>query len=417
MIVLNNGDKIQGICDADAVIDFVISGVVGETVSQMANGQLASALGDLYTASDSVVVSSIILVNTDTVDRTINLYVLPSGGTARRFIPKDLVLKAGFSLHFNGTRIVVIDTEGKEYATAGTGGTTDHSQLSNLDYVNSGHTGFEASGNKDTANGYAGLNADSRVIEIPQIANQVTVKSGAATLTLAEAGLILVSATADYTLTLPTAVGHAGLTYHFVKTDANYNLITLDGDGTETFNYPNDDGVPKETYPRLNTYGAEVTVVSDGSNWQVINEKLGQVPECRVYLSANQENLTHNTWTLVLYDTKSYNIGNNFDTTNHKFVAPIPGRYSIVVFLGWVSDSVEATKRYGILYQVNSTVKQAHWVHTSIASVVVNILSDVAKLSINDEITVYADSGSDNDTADIEGTENYPLVIKLISKD
>ena len=154
MIALNNGDKLQGICDADSVVDFVMSGVVGETVTQMANGQLASTLSDLYTATDSVVVSSVILVNTDTVDRTVNLYILPSGGTARRLIPKDLLLKAGFSLHFNGTRIVVIDTEGKEFASGGA--TSNHNLLSNLDYANSGHTGFigginpQLTGNLDT---------------------------------------------------------------------------------------------------------------------------------------------------------------------------------------------------------------------------------------------------------------------------
>ena len=344
--------------------------------------------------------------------------------------------------------------------------------------------GAEASVNKDTANGYAGLNADSRVIEIPQIANQVTVKSGTATLTLAEAGLVLVSATSPYTLTLPTAVGHTGLTYHFVKTDANYNLITLDGNSSETFSYPNDDGVPKETYSRLNTYGAEVTVVSNGSNWQVINEKLGQVPECRVYLSANQEDLTSTTWIPVLYDTKSYDIGNNFDNSiwvsgsatstssghlvdsagaftadmvnyrvhnttddtytyitaynsatdvsvrddifvsgdgyeikHARFIVPIPGKYQITDFLGWVSTSVVADKRYGLLYKVNTVIKQAHWVHSSINTGLANILVDTIILSANDEITVYANSDTGVDTVDIEGIGNYPLIIKLLSKD
>ncbi|MCK4329316.1 hypothetical protein KAX02_05685, partial [candidate division WOR-3 bacterium] len=96
----------------------------------------------------------------------------------------------------------------------------------------------------------------------------VTAKTGTATLTIAEAGTVLVSAAgAAYTLTLPTASGHTGLRYHFVKTDYNYTLITLDGDGGETFNYENAAGSAQTTYPRLNTPLAEVTIVSDGTNW------------------------------------------------------------------------------------------------------------------------------------------------------
>jgi len=143
----------------------------------------------------------------------------------------------------------------------------------------------------------------------------VTVKTGVATLTTAEAGTVLVSAAAAYTLTLPTASGNTGLTYRFVKTDYNYNLITLDGHGAETINYENSAGAAQATYPRLNTPLAEVTIVSDGTNWQVIDEAMGQVPECRVYLSANQEDTPAATWLFVEYDTESYDVGSNYDTS------------------------------------------------------------------------------------------------------
>jgi len=199
------------------------------------------------------------------------------------------------------------------------------------------------------------------------ISTNVTTKTTTDTLTVAEAGLIKVSAASAYTLTLPTAVGYAGLTYHFVKTDANYNLITLDGNGTETFNFPNDDGVPKETYTRLNTYCAEVTVVSDGSNWQCINEKLGQVPECWVYLSANQENLTSGTWTLVTLDSEEYDIGNNFDTGTNRFVVPIAGRYQILGEVSWFFTSVVAGKVYNIgIYNNGAGIGYSN-VHSSVS--------------------------------------------------
>ncbi|MHA1304816.1 MAG: hypothetical protein ACTSPI_14050, partial [Candidatus Heimdallarchaeaceae archaeon] len=141
----------------------------------------------------------------------------------------------------------------------------------------------------------------------------VTTVTTTHTMTVAEAGVVLVSASSDYTITLPTAVGNTGLTYKFKKTDANYNCITLDGNGSETINYENADGVPKETYARLNTYGAEVTLVSDGSNWQAYDEALGQVPECHVYRDGSQSDVPTNQNMQIAFNAEIYDIGNNYD--------------------------------------------------------------------------------------------------------
>jgi len=143
----------------------------------------------------------------------------------------------------------------------------------------------------------------------------VTTKTAVATLTVAEAGIILVSCAATpYTITLPTAAGNTGLRYHFIKTDKNYFLITLAADGAETFNYENAAGAAQTTYPRLNTYCAEVTVVSDGTNWQCINEQLGQVPEARAYLGTQMQDLpTASPSVTIALDTENYDIGDNFD--------------------------------------------------------------------------------------------------------
>jgi len=145
--------------------------------------------------------------------------------------------------------------------------------------------------------------------------DRVTAKTGVGTLNVSEFGTILVSAAAAYTLTLPTAVGHTGRGYHVIKTDANYNLITLDGDGTETFNYENSTGAPVTTYPRLNTYCAEVTVVSDGSNWQCINEVNGQMPAAKAHCSLDQLDIPTVTWVIPDFDTEDYDIGSNYDVS------------------------------------------------------------------------------------------------------
>ena len=145
--------------------------------------------------------------------------------------------------------------------------------------------------------------------------NNITTKTTTATLTVAEQGLILVSASGAYTITLPTAVGNTGLTYHFVKTDYNYNLITLDGNGTETLNYPCDAGTPQLTYARLNTGGAEITIVSDNANWQVIDEALGQAPSVCIESTADIFNIKTSAWAYIPLDDEIYDIGSNYDVS------------------------------------------------------------------------------------------------------
>lgn len=119
MIALDNGDKVRGDASAATVVDYTVHGIVGSTITQLADGQLASSITDIYTAGAAVAVASIILVNTDTSARTVNLYLTPSGGTARRLIPKAVSLAAGYSLHFDGAKVSVLNTSGEiVYATA-----------------------------------------------------------------------------------------------------------------------------------------------------------------------------------------------------------------------------------------------------------------------------------------------------------
>lgn len=63
----------------------------------LANGQLDTTKAALYTVGSGkqTVIKKITLVNTDTVDRTVNLYLCASGGTSRRIIPQNLVLEPG----------------------------------------------------------------------------------------------------------------------------------------------------------------------------------------------------------------------------------------------------------------------------------------------------------------------------------
>lgn len=76
-------------------------------------------------------------------------------------------------------------------------------------------------------------------------------------------GLILCSGSA-FTVTLPTAVGNSGATIRIKKTDTSLtNIITIATTSSQTI-----DGTTTTT---INTQYEEISVASDGSNWQVLN--------------------------------------------------------------------------------------------------------------------------------------------------
>jgi len=112
LIALDNGDKIRGDASAATVVDYTLHGLDNNAIKQLADGQLANTIDDLYTADSADVVSAIILVNTDSSARTVNLYLTPSGGTARRLIPKDTSLGVGFCLITDGSKMGVYDASG-----------------------------------------------------------------------------------------------------------------------------------------------------------------------------------------------------------------------------------------------------------------------------------------------------------------
>ncbi|MCK4464385.1 MAG: hypothetical protein KAU83_01640 [Bacteroidales bacterium] len=247
----------------------------------------------------------------------------------------------------------------------------------------------------------------------------VTTKNGAGAISVAEAGKILVSAGAGYTLTLPTASGNTGLEYHFIKTDANYNLITLDASGAETFNYENSTSAPILTYIRLNTYCAEVTIVSDGTNWQVINEVMGQVPECLAYLSSNQNNIVHQTNTTVELDAEAYDIGSNFNIGTHIFTAPISGKYFIIGRVAWL-EMLADVAYFGFIEKNGPITLGGNWSQTAVVQYISNDFSSISSLSATDTVILRVNhQHASDDTIDIFGSGQGDtfMMIRLISKD
>ncbi|MGH9970332.1 MAG: hypothetical protein ACREBG_21425 [Pyrinomonadaceae bacterium] len=66
----------------------------------LAQGQLSAVAGDIYSvpAATNTLVVKVALVNTSTSVRTVNLYIKSGATAARRIIPANLTLAAGFML-------------------------------------------------------------------------------------------------------------------------------------------------------------------------------------------------------------------------------------------------------------------------------------------------------------------------------
>lgn len=91
----------------------------------------------------------------------------------------------------------------------------------------------------------------------------VATKTASATLTTAEQTVIGNGTAGSITLTLPTAVGNTGKTYHIKRIHAS-NSVVVDPNGAQTI-----DGAATKT---LGSQYAELSIFSDGANWLILSQ-------------------------------------------------------------------------------------------------------------------------------------------------
>jgi len=109
---------------------------------------------------------------------------------------------------------------------------------------------------------------NSSGLEQPASSNWTLVsKSGTYAATSSDS-IILASAGSAFTVTLPTAVGAMGQIYTIKKTDVSTNVVTVATTSSQTI-----DGNLNTLLPFQYDF---VSVVSDGTNWQIINNAVTQ---------------------------------------------------------------------------------------------------------------------------------------------
>lgn len=166
----------------------------------------------------------------------------------------------------------------------------------------------------------------------------------------------------------------------------------------------------------LDTADKTVVFLHDGTNWRLlVLESMVTNAKARVTLSANQTIAT-GTATLVAFDTETYDPGSNFNTTTHRFTAPISGDYLISAQIIWVAAGVVDGKRTGIYLYRNAGQTTARWLLSGAGGALFgNSAVDILSFAAGDylEVKVEHQYGAN---ADIQSSTAYSYIeIHLLS--
>lgn len=153
-----------------------------------------------------------------------------------------------------------------------------------------------------------------------------TEKTTAKTTTYTATGdetVITCATSSGWTLTLPAAASFTGKHFHIKKTSSDLNLLTIDGNASETI-----DGV---LTIQIGKQYDSVKIVSDGSNWHIVANNI--TIAASYYSSANNNISTTQSgnYDTKVYDTLSSVTAAAAGTGTWKFTAPVAGTYSIQV--------------------------------------------------------------------------------------
>lgn len=131
-------------------------------------------------------------------------------------------------------------------------------------------------------------------------------------------------------------------------------------------------------------------------------------------LSANQENITDATWTKILLDSETYDVGANF--ASNKFTAPVNGYYLVnanVEFINLVANKIYASG----IYKNGTRIKQTVACNGSDTAGVSCPICDVIYLDATEYVELYAWDTVGANTVDINnGSANTYLTVTLIKE-
>lgn len=134
----------------------------------------------------------------------------------------------------------------------------------------------------------------------------------------------------------------------------------------------------------------------------------------RGHRSGDQLNINTATWTKVELNAETYDSGNDFDTANYRYTAPVDGYYLIIGQVTW-SSVVNAKKWIAAIY-VNGAQKSIPGFHSGSANSLSSIVVDIQYVEAGQHIELYCWHNAGVNTPDVVGgsTQTY-MIIHLLS--
>lgn len=145
---------------------------------------------------------------------------------------------------------------------------------------------------------------------------------------------------------------------------------------------------------------AQLSINSGASSGSLAMDSAGRVtmpyqPAFRAYLSTSQ-NITTTSNTKINFDATVFNVGNHFDTTNNRFVAPIAGLYLFSVNHNTYNVTSGLNWRT-IIYYNGSSLYVGAYMYSDASAADQNIVTTcVLRLNANDYIEAWSGSNDGN---------------------
>ncbi len=231
----------------------------------------------------------------------------------------------------------------------------------------------------------------------------VTTKTANYTLVSTDDVVLADTTSTAITLTLPAAASNTGKQFIIVKTNSGTNLVTLDGNASETIN--------GQTTLKMGAQYASIKIISNGTNWLISSDK----NPIRVrYTTNTAQSITNATNTLIDFEDLSIDTHNAVTVGIWLFTAPETATYSVYAAIAtnesvWAAGeqiSLELHKN-GALYSYLDLVE----IQTTPTGAYFMVIkgSDIVSLTAGDTLQIRVEQSSGSTIA-IFNNGNYNRV-------
>lgn len=227
---------------------------------------------------------------------------------------------------------------------------------------------------RPTAKEFASLHA---AILAQQIVSETSI-TGTTTLTSANLGLHHVASgtSANYAVTLPTAVGVAGQRLWLRMSNALTKLVTVTGHASETIDGSN---------TRIMWAGEACELISDGSSWAKIAGKT--IPMRAELHLVGTGNVADSTVTTIPFDTTGFD-NTGLMAGGHTITAQRPGLYQVGGVFGLIAITASAVRVFGQI-TVNASVTRGTVEFSSVSGAYPTVFASITTtLAAGDAVTL-----------------------------